>query len=144
MDRFDRSFNDVDPITSRPFSSGHPDGVWLISIIYSLPISIPVAVIIFAIFFGLVSSGVSWSLVGPMVGALFVNSLLFIPLIILMFCRSVKAIYYALFLFALLCIGLLATSIFKPEFIIAAIAPIILHGYVCCYLYFLKRDLLLN
>ena len=144
MDRFDKSFNDIDPVTSRPFSSGHPDGIWLISIIYSLPIAIPIAVIIFGILFGLIFSGVSWSLVGGMVGALFVYSLFFMPIIILMFRRSVKAIYYALFLFALLCVGLLATYIFAPESIIALIAAVILQGYICCYLYGLKKDLLLN
>lgn len=32
--RFDRSFNDVDPESSRPFSNGHPDGVWIVSTIF--------------------------------------------------------------------------------------------------------------
>ena len=38
MDKFDRQFNDVDIQTGRPFSGGHPDGVWMISILYALSI----------------------------------------------------------------------------------------------------------
>lgn len=36
MNRFDKDFHDSDPITGRPFSSGYPDGIWIIGIIISL------------------------------------------------------------------------------------------------------------
>jgi hypothetical protein len=38
MNRFDRDFNDTDPITHRPFSDGHPDGVWIIVILLGIPL----------------------------------------------------------------------------------------------------------
>lgn len=38
MNRFDRDFNDTDPITRRPFSDGHPDGVWIIVILLGIPL----------------------------------------------------------------------------------------------------------
>jgi len=144
MDRFDKDFHNVDPETSRPFSSGHPDGVWLISIIYSLPFFIPITVIIIAIFLGLIFGGISWSLVGSMAIAVIVNSLLFLPAIILMFRRSAKAIYYTLFLLLLSYIGLLAVYFLKPDVIIAGIVAIVLQAYICYYLYGLKKDLLLK
>lgn len=50
MDRFDGNFNDVDPITGRPFSGGHPDGVWMIIIFYSLLVIVAIAHASFAVF----------------------------------------------------------------------------------------------
>ncbi len=144
MDRFDKNFNNVDPETSRPFSSGQPDGVWLISIIYSLPVFIPITVIIVAIFLGLIFGSTSWSLVGGMAIAVIANSVLFLPAIILMFRRSIKAIYYTLFLFLLSYFGILAAYFLKPDAIIAGIAAIVLQDYICYYLYGLKKDLLLK
>jgi hypothetical protein len=38
MNHFDRDFNDTDPITHRPFSGGHPDGVSIIVILLSIPL----------------------------------------------------------------------------------------------------------
>ena len=34
MDRFDKNFHDSDPETGRPFSYGHPDGVWIICLAF--------------------------------------------------------------------------------------------------------------
>jgi hypothetical protein len=36
MNRYDPDFHDIDPVTHRPFSGGHPDGVWLIAIVLAL------------------------------------------------------------------------------------------------------------
>jgi hypothetical protein len=38
MNRFDPDFNDADPVTHRPFSGGHPDGVWIIASVLGVPI----------------------------------------------------------------------------------------------------------
>jgi hypothetical protein len=38
MNRFDPAFTDTGPITHRPFSGGHPDGVWLIAILLGIPV----------------------------------------------------------------------------------------------------------
>ena len=38
MNRFDPNFNDTDQITQRPFSAGHPDGVWIVAIVLGIPI----------------------------------------------------------------------------------------------------------
>ena len=36
MNRFDESFNTIGPATGRPFSHGHPDGVSIITTVYTL------------------------------------------------------------------------------------------------------------
>ena len=87
-DRFNKNFNDIDPETSRPFSYGHPDGVWIISILFGLPVLCSAlgffATIVLFIFTG------EFNPAG--IVAFLISSVLFLPFILLLFRRSVKTI----------------------------------------------------
>ncbi len=139
MDRFDASFNDIDPQTGRPFSSGHPDGVWLIGILYGAFL-VPVL--------PLVMAGQGKSLQGEPQGLLLLLAalvlvLLFLPPIYWLFTRSARAVYMVFFLLALVLAAVVAALLggLNPSLLIPAV---LLQAYICFYVFGLRRDGLLN
>ena len=107
MDRFDRSFNEIDPKTGKPFSSGHPDGVWIITILYSL-LSIGLIVSAIIALLSYVGSApetrsaqVLLGVLGPLLGVVIMVGVMYF-----MFRRSNKA-----FIVNLIMSGALATMV---------------------------------
>jgi hypothetical protein len=139
MNRFDENFNNVDPETSRPFSGGHPDGAWIISIIYGFILLFS----FFAIIVGLYKSifGDNIELL-PIMGGL-INYALFLPPILLLLHRSAKALLWCLFLLALTVAALIISYISNPSALYSILGAIIIQGYICFYVYGLKKDNLL-
>lgn len=50
MQNVDKNFNGIEPITGRPFSGGHPDGIWMLSILLSVIAFMMALLIVFTIF----------------------------------------------------------------------------------------------
>src|SRR5690242_19028951 len=93
MDRFDPNFNDTDPVTGRPFSGGHPDGVWMMAILLGIPV--------FAAALGVLVAAVMLVMgkLIPAVGILFAAALaaiLYMPPIVMLFRRSRQALNWIL------------------------------------------------
>src|SRR6476646_8950687 len=85
MNRFDRDFNDTDPITHRPFSDGHPDGVWIIVILLGIPLfaaMLPILISAIMVFFSKSLAGLSTFLI--VVGATAGLSIVFVPPVFLL------------------------------------------------------------
>lgn len=140
MNRFDTNFNDVDPITSRPFSWGHPDGVWIIGIMYFL-ISLASFVAVVAGIFKLFSPGfLGLALLLGGSAAL----LLFLSTVILLFKRSEQSLYPAIAILALFAGGFVISSFIALKSSLVALAVLAVQSYICYYIYGLKRDGLLG
>jgi hypothetical protein len=140
MNRFDKKFNNVDPITSRPFSSGHPGGVWLISILYGLAIVVPaIGILVTLVMFFFTGTFNPAAL-----AATAISLALFLPLIILLFKRSAKSIFMAIFLL-LVFSGVSAFSyITSQDGLYVAIGLCFAQLYVIYYMLGLKKDQLLG
>ncbi|MDQ2868713.1 MAG: hypothetical protein M3R59_09940 [Verrucomicrobiota bacterium] len=151
MNRFDPSFNDTDPITQRPFSGGHPDGVWIIAICLGVPIvvaALGVIVCVALLFFTPLRQALL-SLLGA-VAATVLISLIFIPPIALLFRRSRHALTW------LLCLLGLFVTVFGAGVTAPAQNPArsalesagamgcLLFGAFAWYLYRLRRQELLR
>ena len=151
MNRFDPNFNDTDPVTHRPFSGGHPDGVWIVAIVLGVPIvaaALGVLVAIVMLFFtplGKALLGVLGALVITVV-----TSLIFVPPILLLFRRSRHAITWLLCLLALFVIAF-GAGITAPEQnpirsqleLTGGIGCLLFGGFIW-YLYGLRRQELLR
>lgn len=138
--KFDKSFNDVDSVTSRPFSHGHPDGIWVASILYGLPlVGCVVGILVTIVLFFVKGTFNPAAIVG-----LIVCGILFFTLITLMFKRSQKSIYMALF-FAFLSVCA-ATFVHgqQPEAFYSLVGVSIANLYLVYYLFGLKADGLLG
>jgi len=138
--RFDNSFNDVDIVTSRPFSHGHPDGVWIASILYGLPL---VGCVI-----GILATIVLFFIKGTFNAAVIIGlvlcGILFFTLISLMFKRSDKSIYIAsFFTFLSVCAATFAHGQHQMAFY-ALVGVSVANLYFVYYLFGLKSDGLLG
>lgn len=141
MERFDKQFNESDPETGRPFSGGHPDGVWIIAIIYSLFILGALAGCI---------TGLAQVIQGDLKGlsvalASVVSLVLYAGSIVQLFKRSIVAIALIGFLSACFLVGTLGGAAFQNEQLtpILAVATIV-HIYILYYVFGLKKDGLLK
>jgi len=147
MHRFDEQFNDIDPATSRPFSGGHPDGVWVIAILYT----------VFALAgagFGVIHTiGDLKAGVFPVLGL--ANLALafggYVPVVIFIFRRSAKAVVWMVGLLICVCIGSVTVLLSGTDFQGAYLATVIgvavavaFQGYITYYVYSLKQDSLLS
>jgi uncharacterized membrane protein YhaH (DUF805 family) len=138
MNRFDKTFHGIDHTSGRPFSAGHPDGVWVIAIVYSLLVIVP-----------LLMAALMRSLdpLKPALGA----SLVFLPPVLLLFLRKKLASIW-LTIVAILCIaGAIAGGLkmqregqltLIPLLGLAAVAGG--QAYIAFYAYRLKRDAVLQ
>ncbi len=93
MSRFDPTFNEIDPITQRAFSGGHPDGVWIVSILLGIPAFLGLLAGIAAIV--MLVGGKFATALGAIVGAAVLLGL-YAPPIFLLFHRSATAIYWVI------------------------------------------------
>lgn len=144
MDRFDKNFHDVDAQTSRPFSAGHPDGVWIASILYSLPIVVLFIGFLISIALTIVSGSPGWQIVFGMVIGLAGLLTMFLPIVILLFKRSRKAFVYSLFLCAL-CACVCAVSYFaQPDQLLIPSVILLIQLFGAFYFWGLKKDELLK
>ncbi len=144
MDRFDKNFHDVDTETSRPFSAGHPDGVWVASILYGLPIIALSIGLLITFLMTLFSGSPGWQLVVGMVIGLVGSLALFSPIVTLLFKRSNKALPYSLFLtvlFACVCIG---SYFSQPDQVLVPVILLLIQLFGAYYFWGLKKDRLLS
>lgn len=139
MSRFDKNFNNVDPESSRPFSGGHPDGTWVISIIYGLILLLSWIAILVGIFSSLFGDKIN---LFPVVAGTF-GIAVFLPVIILLFKRSIKALFSCLFILVLALSGVISSYLYNPSLLYGLMAVTLAQGYICLYVYGLKRDNLL-
>lgn len=138
MSRFDSNFNNVDPESSRPFSGGHPDGAWMISIIYGM-------VLLFS-FFGMIVGIISIFGDKPnvfLVIACAFSFTVFLPPIIFLFKRSIKALFYCLFILVLGLSGVISSYFYNPSLLYGLLAFVLVQSYISFYVYGLKKDQLL-
>jgi hypothetical protein len=140
MNRFDENFNDIDPVTSRPFSWGHPDGVWIIAIIYIL---IALTFLVWTIFgfYKLFSEGLHNI---PIILGGCVGLFLFLSTVIFLFRRSDKVFYPLIVILILSAVNFLLQNFsggFQSSF--ATLVALLAQSYICYYIYGLKRDNLL-
>jgi uncharacterized membrane protein YhaH (DUF805 family) len=147
VNRFDPDFNDVDPMSGRAFSGGHPDGVWIIAIILGIPLVAAVLGAVAAIvmlFFGQFAMAA-----GLLVGGA-INFAVFLPPIRLLFRRSARALTWIIvllcvFLFVL-ALGFLAPSESpaKGQLMSAGIIGSALYASFAYYLFRLRAEELLR
>ena len=151
MNRFDSTFNDTDPITQRPFSSGHPDGVWMIAILLGIPIVLAVLGVVAAVVmlvFTKFTTGLI-TLLSAVVAAVVITIVFGSP-ILLLFRRSRQALTWILGLLAVFAFLLTASftlpaeSPLRPPLQMAGIVGSFLFGYCAYYLSGLKRQELLR
>jgi hypothetical protein len=147
MDRFDKSFNNVDPATGRPFSRGHPDGVWIIFILYVLPLFFAFVAAVVGIVMKFYGKPFNPGLVMP----LLVTGVLFGPALVLFAKRSSAAYIWmvgvTVFFAALAVAGVayLSRSGTLTGVAMAAIFGVVLiQGYGAYYAYGLSRDKILT
>ena len=151
MNRFDSTFNDTDPLTQRPFSGGHPDGVWMIAILLGIPIVLAVLGVFASavmLFFTKLTTGLI-TLLGVVVATV-VMTLVFAPPIWLLFRRSRHALTWILGLLALFAFLLIASftlpaeSPLRSQLQFAGAIGSLLFGYFSYYLFGLRRQELLR
>ena len=147
MNRFDPNFNDTDPITRRPFSGGHPDGVWMIAILLGIPVfAAAVAVLVAA---AMLIMGKFIPAIGILLMAA-VAAILYLPPIVMLFRRRQQALYWMLGLLTLDVITFVIgwsmpeENPLRTQLQIAGIVGILLRGAFAWYLFGLKRQELLR
>lgn len=147
MNRFDKSFNNVDPVTGRPFSSGHPDGVWIIGIFYLLVLTAAAG----AAVVGVLTSVFSNQPYSPQtLVPLLVMSCLCLPPIILLMKRSASAVIWMVGLALFFALMAVAAGIYldrSNQLSGAAVAGLLIavsaQAYAAYYTYELKQEALL-
>lgn len=140
MNRFDENFNDIDPITSRPFSWGHPDGVWIIAIIYTLIVLVSFVSVVVGIY-RLFSYGLSHAFI-LLSGC--VSLFLFSSALIFLFRRSNRAFYSAVTILIFCVINYLAAGPLGDfKLSMGSLVVLCAQSYICYYIYGLKKDNLL-
>lgn len=147
MNRFDPDFNDIDPATQRAFSGGHPDGVWLIAIIFGLPVVVAALAAIAAacmLVFGKFTTAL-----GIFV-AVAVVTFLYAPPVVFLFRRSVRALTWILGLLGLdlvmlaIAFGLPADNPARRPVQLFGLVGVVLHAIFSYYLNRLRRQKLLG
>jgi hypothetical protein len=146
MNRFDEKFNDIDPVTSRPFSGGHPDGVWIIAILYGI-------IALVGALFGcvrIVQSVKSGSF--PLLGIADLMLVFggYVPAVVFLFRRSAKAVAWLTGLFILVCVAgavvLLSGLVDEGSYwavVMGAATAMLGQGYIMYYGNSLRKDGLL-
>lgn len=147
MNRYSVDFNDVDPETGRPFSWGHPDGVWMISIVYCLIALVSVGAAIFGIY--KIKSGSDGGYV--MALSAIVTTLIFVLPVHFLFKRSTRAIHLTCLIALLAFLSSAAfLSGFMDKYVLLGDAKYLLLGatglqiYVFIYVVGLEKDRLLS
>jgi hypothetical protein len=140
---YDKSFHGSDPLTSRPFSSGHPDGVWLISIIYSLLLALPILGLVAAIVMMLFLGG-DFKTVLLAMGVAAAMIVVFLPAILLLFQRSGKIFYVFLFYSIMLSISLVFSYYLQEQLFPIALGLFCLQFWANYYVFRLKQDRLIG
>jgi MFS family permease len=151
MNRFDRDFNDTDPITHRPFSGGHPDGVWIIVILLGIPLFAAMAgALITAIMLVFTRSMAGLGSFLGAIAAVVGLSIVFVPPIVLLFRRSRHAITRISVLFSFFASTLVAGFVapedipIRSQIFLAGVIGCVLFGSFIFYLFRLKRQELLR
>jgi len=139
MNRFDKDFNGSDPETARPFSGGHPDGAWMISIIYGYILFFS----LIGFLFGIYKSITGESIQGEMIIGAIISWILFAPPIRLIFMRSTKALFWCIGLLGIFICALIGTFFSNPESLLIIAIIVLAQAYICFYLYTLMKDELL-
>lgn len=146
VDRFDPNFNEIDPESGRPFSSGHPDGVWILCIVLLFGSLIGTGLSIIDIQTSIKNS------VPPIVGIAYLLTVVigYIPPIFMLFKRKAFAVKWFLgllvwttFLATIVFLAdILSPEAFRNELAITTIRLTVV-AYISYYVYTLKRDNLL-
>jgi hypothetical protein len=139
----DKNFHGSDPKTSRPFSSGHPDGVWMIAIVFCLLMAVPIVGLVVSIgmmFFGAGSINIIFTAMGATAVAIF----LFFPAILLLFQRSGKVFYVFVFYSVILSLAVFFLYFFEKKLFPIAVGLILLQARANYYVFRLKQDRLIG
>jgi len=144
MNRSDPSYHEIDPQTYRPFSHGHPDGVWIIGTIYSLIVT--VAVLYSAISF-FTQKTPSPTVLAPGAGTL----VLFVAPVVLLFLREKFAVIWLVALAILVATASVLAIVQmhqQDHYVIPAVVGLVLMTglqlYAAIYSLLLKSDGLLK
>ena len=148
MDRFDKSFSRrLDPMTGRPFSSGHPDGVWIIYILYLLPLFFAFLAAAVGVVMTLMGKPLNPSLLAPLV----VAGILFVPALVLFARRSSAAVVWmsgvTVFFATLAVAGLVYLSrsgTLSGAAMAGILGLVLMQAYGAYYAYGLSRDKILT
>ena len=105
MDRFDKNFHDSDPETGRPFSYGHPDGVWIICLAYGAMVFGAVAMAAIALLGPIRGQPIDLKSIVPAAVALGV----FGPYLLLFARRSKVVVIYGMVLAVVYCLAMVAS-----------------------------------
>lgn len=145
MNRFDESFNGIDPESGRPFSFGHPDGVWMVAVIYLL---LFLVTIIRAALTLMLSSGASPSV--ELIAPILVTGALYLPPLLLLSRRSPAAAWWMWALALIYLSSGIAVALQQFEAGQRSIVPYLVitavvasQFYIAVYTQLLKRDRLL-
>jgi hypothetical protein len=140
MNRTDKDFHGVDANTSRPYSGGHPDGVWLIGIVYTL-LSL---IIGFSAATGMVGTSLITSGGRGTMWLSMLSICLYVLTIILLFKRSAIAVFATVVITIFSILALVLTFLFNKEILISAVVLTAINSYIFYYVFGLKSDHLLN
>ena len=145
MNRFDNSFNDVDRLTGRAFSWGYPDGVWVIGILYLLPVIATAGLAAVGAFFSPEFS------IRQHVFPFLATCALYIPPVLLLLARSKFAVVWTAFLTLLyLAAAIIGGRALEREgqlegaVLLGMGIAVGLQAYISYYTYTLKKDELLK
>jgi len=140
---FDKNFHGSDSITSRPFSSGHPDGVWMIAIVFYLLMAVPVVSLIISV--GMVVFGLgSFNMIFAAMGVTALAIFLFFPAVLLLFQRSGKIFYVFSFYSVVLILSVTFLYLFEHEMLPVAAGLLCLQLWANYYVFRLKQDKLIG
>ena len=139
MNRFDKNFNGSDPETARPFSGGHPDGAWMISIVYGYILFFSVIGFIVGMYKSVTGESIQWAMIiGPII-----SWILFVPPIKFIFARSANALFWCLGLLVIFTCAFIGTLFSNPGGAAMLGVIALIQAYICFYLYTLLKDKLL-
>lgn len=139
-DIFDKNFHGVDPKTHRPFSAGHPDGVWIISIIYCILSIGCLGSIVFEVY-NLIFSvkfNIQLLVLACLVLAALASSVFFL------FKRRVKAIFVMFGLFGIITLLLFSSWMLSLEVVWLLAVLLMFQLIVIGYSFGLRKDKLLT
>ena len=146
MNRYDKSFNGVDHVTGRPFSMGHPDGVWIIAIIYTLIALTTVLRFIITLMLDH-EARLSAELVAPVL----LSGAIFIPPIVMLFRMSKSVVVWMTVLALIYLVGGVAAGLKLAQVGQLEVGPfcgivlvVLGQAYIAYYTYLMKQDSLLT
>lgn len=139
MNIFDSNFHGLEPKKSRPFSYGHPDGVWMISIVYFFAMLLAVGGVLMGLI-NLIKGDVS--ALGLIAASLVAFTLHFLSVRFL-FLRSEKALLPLLAILVIVILGAAVSYVVNPAGIVPVLIVLAIQLFICYYVNGLRKEKLL-